>query len=628
MDLVADLGLTEDQGRSYMKFIGTLLAIPVVLFGLCSVLTVAGFFVLETWNGFLFLHTVGSFNEIFIEWITLVAMLGAPLAAMIISLFARLDNWWAISFTTWFASMTIFFLLFVFVVIYNEIFAAWVIIQELQRINNSNSQYTKAGLSQLFSFLCEAVTRRQYSLFGGKTQRIRVSSHDEDVLEPSHNFCMRWYRNVTLSKCCGCFFEHVDPPEKIFTIEEILGRRRFITRHNWSVEKILCSNRRTQNVAVVRGPSALKRSQIISSIVCVSVAVTAAVLLVLGFMVWLDKPAVTMVLFVLLVCCICFPRFLAIPRFLKAYSQIQKEKDDDFPGSSPQGLDLDDGIYQAFETFRVSRPTKVFRVLLFTLNIGLFFIWPTVSLINIGENKSPITECHIGISFDEPSHSCSFFAMLLLGNYKLLSLFILLGIWSYLRYFINPCILLQDLGTFEVIGKSDSQKWKVQSRISTIIMNVTRSPGTSIWMWSFLLIIVVSLLFSLDSIAYKNGSGVDSMDLTDDNYYIQEGINHLFWAPMNLTTIGDFEYPPLTNMQYPTCQLFKGLEIPNSTSTALADYAFLATLIYQAPETLQSEYFVGFPFFRWTRLCHVISFYFQILWINGLDQVLGRSKPI
>jgi hypothetical protein len=56
---------------------------------------------------------------------------------------------------------------------------------------------------------------------------------------------------------------------------------------------------------------------------------------------------------------------------------------------------------------------------------------------------------------------------------------------------------------------------------------------------------------------------------------------------MNLTPLGAFAYFPNENMQYPTCRLSQGLDFPGGEFTAMADYAFLATLIYQAPETIQ-----------------------------------------
>ena len=172
-----------------------------------------------------------------------------------------------------------------------------------------------------------------------------------------------------------------------------------------------------------------------------------------------------------------------------------------------------------------------------------------------------------------------------IGNYQLLGLFVVLAVWSYIRFYIDPSVLLQDLGNFGVVSSSqDERKWRDQSRVSCIIMHVTRSPGASIWMWAFVFIAILALVFSMGTVTYQSSGNADPNDVPY-GYYEQDGF--LFWAPINLTTRGDFAYPPQDTMQYPTCRLFKGFDFPSGNSTALADYTFLATMIYQAPETLQ-----------------------------------------
>jgi hypothetical protein len=369
MDLVADSGLNSGA-PTWEEFFGTLLAIPVVMYGLSSVLTVAGFFVMETWNGFPFLHTVGNLHEILVDWVTLVMMLGAPILVMIGSLFAKLENWWSISFYTWFSSMSVFFFVFTLVVIYYEIQAAWLIVEELNE---------KSRMS-IFFFLSDCVQRRQHSVWCGHQDKVRISSMDDDELEPSFSLFTRCYTWLTLAKWCGCLFEVVDPPERIYSLDEILGRRRFVSRYNWSMERVLCGNRRNENIAVIRGPAALKMSQVVSSLVCVSVAVVGVVLLVLGFMVWAGKSAQMMVLFVLLILCCCYPRFRTAVRFMKIYKQIEQ-----LDGAAPEKRLAEDGVYQSFETYRVTRPKKALRFCLFCLCVGLFFVWPVVILVTIGE---------------------------------------------------------------------------------------------------------------------------------------------------------------------------------------------------------------------------------------------------
>jgi hypothetical protein len=369
MDLVVDSGI-NGGAPTWEKFYGTLLAIPVIMYGLSSVLTVAGFFVVETWNGFPFLHTVWNLDGILVDWVTLIMMLGVPIFTMICSLFARLENWWSISFYTWFASMSFFFWVFSLVVIYYEIQAAWLMVEELNE---------KSRMSIIF-FLSDCVRRRQYSMWCGHQEKVRISAVDKDELEPSPSLVTRWYTSLTLTKCCDCLFEVVDPPERIYSLEEILGRRKFVSRHNWSMERILCSNRRDESIAVIRGPAALRKSQIISSLVCVSVAVIGVVLLVLGFMLWAGRSTRTTVLIVLLIFCCCFPRFQTAVRFMRMYRQIEE-----FDGAEAETRTSEDGLYQSFETYRVSRPKKSLRFFLFILAIGLFFIWPVATLIYVGE---------------------------------------------------------------------------------------------------------------------------------------------------------------------------------------------------------------------------------------------------
>ena len=306
--------------------------------------------------------------------------------AMMCSLFARLQNWWTITFYTWFASVAIFFFFFALLVIRYELEAAWLIVKELddnkREVEGSGAQRfsDQNRFWQVYFFLTECVLRRQHAVWSGKQNKVRVSSVDNEELEPSHFLTTRLYTKMTLSKCGRCLFDKVDPPEKIFSMEEILGTRRFLTQHNWSMERVLCSNRKSQSIVVVQGPSALKKGQVISSVVCVLLAIVGILLLVISFLVWLEKSAVVMVIFALLIMCCCFPRIQTMFRVLRAYRQVEDHVEDS------EKLDkFEDGIYQSFETYRVSRPKKAFRYALFAVNVGFFFIWPTVTLAVIGE---------------------------------------------------------------------------------------------------------------------------------------------------------------------------------------------------------------------------------------------------
>ena len=158
----------------------------------------------------------------------------------------------------------------------------------------------------------------------------------------------------------------------------------------------------------------------------------------------------------------------------------------------------------------------------------------------------------------------------------MLHIFLVVGAWSFLRYWFDPRAMMQYHGNFEMVGRSNNRlfnhKWKIQSRISTILLNVTRSHGTKIWIGAFLFIIVVIFTLVVGVLRYERGVHINSVK----------------WVPpLRLTPRGDFVYPPQNNLQYPTCSLSKAVEILNNTHTTLIDYNFLANLIYQAPETHQ-----------------------------------------
>lgn len=159
-----------------------------------------------------------------------------------------------------------------------------------------------------------------------------------------------------------------------------------------------------------------------------------------------------------------------------------------------------------------------------------------------------------------------------------------MAIWAAIRHWLDPSILLRDLGSFDVIGRFEKgNKWRVRSRVSTILLNVTRSKGTAVWTWILLLCLLAIFVLTIGSLGT---GGAKAKNPNDDSWDSQGGSDN-YWPPMDLTPIGNFAYQPLPNLQYPTCRLFKGLELPGGESTGLADYAFLATLIYQAPDTIQ-----------------------------------------
>lgn len=384
MDLVVELGLSGDEGSSALKFSGTLFAIPTLIIGLSSLLTVGGFFVSQLWEGHVFVKKVGGFNDVVVESVTLTMLLGVPVFTMMIALFSKSSNWWQITFYTWFSSVSVYFVAFALIVVIYETEAAWLISKELRE-----KDPRKAGgdttWSQVWNFFYDSVHRKQNSVFSGRYVNINLKGvNTKDNLKPSQACWMRFITSVTLSKlCCGCF-EKVDPPERIYSIEDLFDKRQIITKHNWSMEQILCSDRRRLDVATVRGPSSLSEEQVIASLVCLVVTILSAILLVTAALVWAEFGVGTIIIMIAIVLCACFPRMKGARRFVKVYRHLRRESKDRPESTTLGNTPLEDGVYQNFETYRVTQPSKSLRMALFFGNIGLFYIYPSIALAVIG----------------------------------------------------------------------------------------------------------------------------------------------------------------------------------------------------------------------------------------------------
>ena len=141
-----------------------------------------------------------------------------------------------------------------------------------------------------------------------------------------------------------------------------------------------------------------------------------------------------------------------------------------------------------------------------------------------------------------------------LENYPVLGLFVIVGIWSSLRYWFDPVNMLQDNGSFE------RKNWKVKSRISAILLNVTRANGTKFFMWTILILIFGILTLAVSVLGNLTG-------ITSHKYSPQM---------KKLTRKGQFLYPPKQTLMYPTCNL-------QNEELNLIDYTFLSTVAYENP---------------------------------------------
>jgi hypothetical protein len=380
MDLVVDIGLTTEP-RNLSSFIGTLLAVPMFICGFSSAMAIAGAFVVDVWNGHNFLRKVGNWNIILTEWASFIVLLGIPLFTCTILLFAGSDQFWEITLICWFSCVAIYYVFFAFAVMYYEIQASWLFMKELHHPSGASDDSN--GGRSFRTIVCRAIVLRQTYQFSGISDTVRMTNVVNEDQIPDHKRTTL-YTRMTILGCCtrGRLFERVDPAERLNSIEGLLGTRQFLTANTWSLEKIFCSNQRTHSVAIVRGPSALLPAQMQSSLICSIGGTVLALLALVAVLVWLDNTGLVIFFLVLIIALSCIPRVKSSIRIYRMYKDVLEAQDEQ------DGMDTNTsvetcGIYQTFEKYRVSRPSRGFCWFLFWLEICIFLIWPLITLFAI-----------------------------------------------------------------------------------------------------------------------------------------------------------------------------------------------------------------------------------------------------
>ena len=546
MDLVAKSGLNGDErGRSVAGFLGTLGSIPLFIHGLSSTMALVGTFTSDAWQGQPFFRKVGNWSIIVTEVASFVMFLGIPLVTCIVSLFSGTDQWWPITSLTWFCSVTVYFAFFAGSVIYYELAASFWILRQLADRSHSGKDWKSL-------FQSDVLIRQKYQ-FSGILQLVKVVGSTQQEEQDIRHQSKSLYSRMTEWSCCGRLFHKLDPYEPARTTEDVLGSRRFVTAKTWSLEKIYFLNQRANSVAVVNGPSALEPNQMFVSFACSVVGNMILALLIISFLVWYQDSAVFVACIIVLVVLCCIPRIRSSAQVYEMYRNVNAADiadSDEHDTEPPQVRSNDEnnnvGIYQTFEVFFITRPTDCLSWSIFILEILCLVLYPLIVLF-------------------------------IVENYPIAVLFLFTAVISGARYFLNPAVLIKELGTLDQIGYSDRggpvsyNTWKRKSRFTTILLSVSRGATRKTFGWIFGFLAFAAIAFSVASFG-------------EDYQNTASQVNG-----MTLLPVDDFAYEPQPNLPYPSCRMSKGLEIPTSNSTSLADYTFLADLEYEPPDTIQAK---------------------------------------
>lgn len=338
--------------------------------------------------------------------------------------------------------------------------------------------------------------------------------------------------------------------------------------------------------------------------VCIGVSVVVLVLTLAGLLAWAGQSPVVIFVIIVIVAGFCFAPLLLssfqVYRFNRNVGKAQQKQadgeeaplqaDSEGPQDPDEPIDEEDpkvtseedntkkdgvstednhdppttkAFISVWESVRISEMKPWFCWLTAGLEVVFFFLWPVISLFST-------------------------------GNIPIGLVFLVMGLPSLMRHYFNASNLLQKIGPIDDLDLTSSmlspalcglggnaaskERWassmryeeesKLKNRalVATIIKRVTRSNASGNWIRLFF------LLFFIVFAAFIMASTADSFD------YKVKGV----------TFADDFIYETQPDLPYPTCSVQKGFSLPGKdSSAALADYSFLATMSFAAPEEAQ-----------------------------------------
>jgi hypothetical protein len=237
LDLAVESGATAVTSEVHVgATIGVLLAMITLVHAFTEALVIAGHYIIDTWEGhFLAKQFIfKKFSDVAVDWVFFFFFLFCPLLVMCVTLFMQYENWWSITSITWFTFVLAFYILFCFNVVYYEVKAAW---QFCKNRSDADCDNWKSILKRCFML-------RQIYTYGGKKKEsfiaktiFRSTEDTEDVdkseiYEDSHTKSTGIWTRIT-ETYLSSFFTTLDPPRRLYTMEDVQDYRPFMTRNTW-----------------------------------------------------------------------------------------------------------------------------------------------------------------------------------------------------------------------------------------------------------------------------------------------------------------------------------------------------------------------------------------------------------
>ncbi|KAL7541282.1 hypothetical protein ACHAXR_010772 [Thalassiosira sp. AJA248-18] len=552
--LPVDAGYTSSNDElKTISVISTLLSFPVMMYGTSSLMTMGSAFVVDTYNG------AALFRSTIVEVLYMCVFVVVPALAFAINLLAREDEPWRRAASVWVIMVLITFCVWGLAVTYKQVEACfWLVERHFEDVSESSedslAQADKSigqeesqdsrivkETKRLLKIANRALILTQTARYSGEKQQrfnIMAGADISSSNQTAHETSISLYSRLTALSFCSKrlhMFETLDPPKRIYSPQEVRDIQPFMTKNNFSMQKMWCSgDSRHRNVIVARGPSALTPDQIKYSVLCTVSSSIVLSLLLLGAMAWMETGLETYILaLVLLLLCCIYPVFMNAVEMYRMYAGVNNEDADE-----DEDVDEEANMFQLWETVRITQPKLWYCYARVVMEVSFLFLWPFIS-------------------------------MLTKKNYPVAFIFFVLGFFTFLWRFFDACEVLRQLGSMSDVA-DESVSHRALYRLNEVIGNVISNRGRRVWSWIFVVFFLAILVLFLQS---QQGS---------DTIQPQERATR---PPILLPDPNEFYYPPEAGtIAYPTCKLTKGFEFSEDSSSDLGDYSFLSAMAYETSE--------------------------------------------
>jgi len=543
---------------SGITMLSTLLAFPLMLYSMSSLMAMGSAFVIDTWRG------GALFRSEKVEMANMFVFLVAPVFTLMVCLMIQYQEAWRMTAGIWCGLVCLTFCIWSLAVTIREVQACFWLVEKLHYKppeGGEEGKWTKMMNIAKIAFIKSQINR--YS--GTRKERYHVAGTDavwdDDDDRNDKGFCTSkdyvpvetkttLYSRLIGLRCFSPFFEELDPPKRVWRSKELLETPSIVTKNNWVLQRTWCGGSdRVQQVVLANGPYALTPDQIKLSAFCTVLSSTLMTLLFIGFLVWMEQGlGAYLIVGILAVFCIIYPLAKQSYELHKMYESVSVNNQQ--VGYSRRSVTQPDGatLFQVWETVRINQPKEWYCVFRAVLEVGFLFIWP-------------------------------FVAMLVLENWPVAIMFFIMSFFSLIWRYFDSTTVLTEYGTLSKFDDKDmdhDQKYF----FTTVGEDVINNKGRGIWTGIFIVFFLANLFLFLS--AQASSDEVKPQDRGPR-------------PPVLL--VDDFYYPPTNDtLAYPTCRLTKGFTFKYTDAetrsdevegSLLGDYAFLSAMAYETSDIVK-----------------------------------------